>query len=90
MKVSKGTIIRTIILALTIINSLLSIFGKSPLPIDNATVEQFVSLIFTIIASVVSWYKNNSFTKAAIEADIVMHRLKAEKDLTEEVAKREL
>lgn len=90
MKVSKGTIIRTIILALTIINSLLSIFGKSPLPIDNATVEQFVSLVFTIAAAVVSWWKNNSFTQAAIEADILKDRLKAEKDLTEEVAKREL
>lgn len=90
MKVSKGTIIRTIILALTIINSLLSIFGKSPLPIDNATVEQFVSLVFTIAAAVVSWWKNNSFTQAAIEADILKDRLKAEKDLSEEVAKREL
>ena len=90
MKASKGTIIRTIILALTIINSLLSIFGKSPLPIDNATVEQFVSLVFTIAAAVVSWWKNNSFTQAAIEADILKDRLKAEKDLTEEVAKREL
>ena len=76
MKASKGTIIRTIILALTIINSLLSIFGKSPLPIDNATVEQFVSLVFTIAAAVVSWWKNNSFTEAAQEADDYFDLLK--------------
>ncbi len=87
MKASKGTIIRTIILALTIINSLLSIFGKSPLPISDATVEQLVSLIATIIASIVSWYKNNSFSKEAIEADIFMHRLKAENDATQEADK---
>ena len=89
MKASKGTIIRTIILALTIVNSLLSIFGKSPLPISDETVTQLVSLIFTIAASLAAWWKNNSFTQAAIEADILMHRLKEEKDDTSEVVKRE-
>lgn len=90
MKPTAGTIARTIILALTIINSLLSIFGKSPLPISDATVEQLVSLIFTIAAALVSWWRNNSFTQAAIEADILKDRLKAEKDNTQGVEKREL
>lgn len=90
MKPTAGTIARTIILALTIINSLLSIFGKSPLPISDATVEQLVSLIFTIAAALVSWWRNNSFTQAAIEGDILKDRLKAEKDNSQEVGKREL
>lgn len=40
MKVTKGTIARTAILVLTIINSGLAIFGKSPLPISDETVTQ--------------------------------------------------
>ena len=77
MKPSAGTISRTIILILTIINSFLAIFGKSPLPIDSDTVTEIVSLICTTIAALVAWYKNNSISQEAMEADIVMHRLKS-------------
>ena len=38
-KVSKGTIIRTACLVLAITNNTLALFGKSPLPIDNAELE---------------------------------------------------
>lgn len=85
MNPSKDTIIRTILLAVTIINSFLALFGKSPLPIDSDTVTQLVSLILTVIAAVAAWWKNNSFTSAAIEGDILMHKLKKKQDNTEEV-----
>lgn len=85
MKPTAGTIARTIILIITIINSFLSIFGKSPLPIDSDTVTQIVSLLFTTIAALVTWWKNQSFTHAALEADIVMRRLKAKQDDSEVV-----
>ena len=85
MKPSKGTITRTIVLILTIINSFLAIFGKSPLPIDSETVTQVVSFIFTTAAALVAWWKNNSFTKEAIEGDIAMHMLKKGADKSEKV-----
>lgn len=85
MKPSKGTITRTLILVLTIINSFLAIFGKSPLPIDSETITQVVSFCFTTAAAIVAWYKNNSFSKEAIEADIMMHMLKKGADKSEEV-----
>ena len=85
MKPTKETIIRTVLLALTIINSFLSLFGKSPLPIDDETATQIVSLILTTAAAIAAWWKNNSYTKAAIEADVVMHRLKAGLDKSEDV-----
>ena len=34
--ISTGTIVRTLCLILALANQLLSAFGKSPLPIDNA------------------------------------------------------
>lgn len=74
MKVTKGTIARTAILILTIINSGLAIFGKSPLPISNETVTQVVSFGFSTAAALVAWWKNNSFTLAALKADETMKK----------------
>jgi SPP1 family holin len=76
MKVSADTIARTIILALALINQVLSTTGHAVLPISDEQVEQIVSLIFTIVASVAAWWKNNSFTVAAITGDKVLKALK--------------
>ena len=76
MKISKGTIIRTALLLLAIINNLLAIFGKAPLPITNEQLELIVSTIITVVMAVINWWKNNSFTKAAIQGDMLKDRLK--------------
>lgn len=68
-KVSVSTIIRTICLMLALVNQGLTIAGYSPLPIENETVAQLVSLAATIITSLAAWWKNNSFTQKAIAAD---------------------
>lgn len=72
MKISKGTIIRTACLVLAIINNSLAIAGKSPLPIESETLTEVISFAFTTVASMVAWWKNNSFTQKAIEADEMM------------------
>ena len=77
--VSSGTIIRTACLILAILNNALAIAGKSPLPIDDETITQVISFVFTAAASLAAWWKNNSFTSAAIEADKVLKENKAGK-----------
>ena len=77
MKVTAGTISRTIVLALALINQLLTAFGYEIINLSDDTVNQLVSVIFTIVAALVAWWKNNSFTKAALEADEVMKVTKA-------------
>lgn len=67
--ITVGTIIRTTVLYLALINQILVIAGKSPLPISNEEVEQIISLLATVVASIIAWWKNNSFTQKAIEAD---------------------
>lgn len=69
MKVSTGTITRTVILALALINQVLTISGHSPLPIEDEAITELIATSATIIASVVAWWKNNSFTQQAIRAD---------------------
>lgn len=77
MKISAGTIARTIILALALINQILSASGHAVIPIDDSTIESLVTTGFTVVTAIVAWWKNNSFTKAAIKADKVMTEAKA-------------
>lgn len=69
MNISAGTIARTACLALALTNQILSATGHSVLPIEDAQVETLVTTVFTVGASLLAWWKNNSFTPAAIKAD---------------------
>lgn len=77
--ISSGTIARTIALALALINQALVIAGKPIINIAEQDIYNSVSLIATIVASLWAWWKNNSFTKEAIEADAYMADMKAGK-----------
>ena len=74
--VTTGTIARTIVLILALANQVLAMCGKQVLNIADDDIYQTVSLLFTIGASAVAWWKNNSFSQAAIKADEVMTELK--------------
>ncbi len=75
--ISSGTIIRTILLILALINQVLSAMGKSPLPIENSELEQIITWVLTSSAAIFAWWKNNSFTKSAIAADEALASIKA-------------
>lgn len=70
-----ATIARTVVLALALVNQLLSAAGKSPLPIDSASVEQWVTAGLTTAASIWAWWENNSFTPEAIHADELLDQM---------------
>lgn len=76
--ISAGTVARTACLLLALTNQLLSALGKPVLPIESETVEQLVTAGITSIAALVAWWKNNSFTTTALEADKTYDRLKAQ------------
>ena len=67
--VTAGTIARTIVLLLALANQVLAMCGKQVLNISDDDIYQVVSIVFTIGASAVAWWKNNSFSQAAINAD---------------------
>lgn len=75
-KVSAETIIRTIVLLVTLINSVLTMSGKNPLPFAEDELYTALSCIATIGATLWAWWKNNSFTEAAIKADEYLKDLK--------------
>ena len=76
--VSAGTVARTACLLLALTNQILSSCGKPVLPIESATVEQLVTAGITTVAALIAWWKNNSFTTAALEADKTYDRLKSQ------------
>ena len=74
--ISTGTIIRTIILALALFNQFMTASGHPIINISDETITQVVTALATIITAVIAWWKNNSFTNEAIQADTYMHQLK--------------
>ena len=76
--ISAGTIARTACLLLALTNQVLSALGKPVLPIESQTVEQLVTAGITTVAALVAWWKNNSFTVAALQADQTYDKLKAQ------------
>lgn len=74
--IKKDTIIRTVVLILALVNNCLTMAGHSPLPIEDEQITNLLSMIFTIGAALWGWWKNNSFTPAAIEADAYMEQLR--------------
>lgn len=70
--VSAGTIARTVCLILALVNQVLVMFDMVPIDLAEDTVYEGVSIVFTVVTALVAWWKNNSFTTKAIEADKVL------------------
>ncbi|MFP7452725.1 phage holin [Bacillus altitudinis] len=65
----KGTVIRTVLLFMALINQALILFGKPILPISEDQVTSLAetlylagSMIFTLVTTLVAWFKNNYVT----------------------------
>lgn len=76
MNITSGTIARTIILVLALLNQLLTATGHSVINISDESVNTLISTGFTIVTAVIAWWKNNSFTQSALKADEVMREEK--------------
>ena len=77
--ITAGTIARLICLILALVNQVLVMTGHSVLPIENQTIELVVTNVWTIAAAVWGYWKNNSWTPEAIDADETMHLNKQNK-----------
>lgn len=81
MKITAGTIARTIVLALALVNQILAACGINIIPIDDETINTLVATAFTVVTAVIAWWKNNSFTKKALAADMYMRNEDDEVDV---------
>lgn len=79
-KIKVATMTRTAVLILALANQILSATGHSPIPVDDAQLEQLISTGMTVGAAIWAWWKNNSFTKEAIAADNYLESLIGRKE----------
>ncbi|WKB77983.1 phage holin [Bacillus glycinifermentans] len=78
----KGTVVRTVLLFIALVNQTLIMFGKAALPISEDQVNTLAdtlymagSTVFTIITSLVSWYKNNYVTsKGKLQKEVLKQK----------------
>ena len=75
-----ATMTRTAVLMLALANQILSATGHSPIPVDDAQLEQLISTGMTVGAAIWAWWENNSFTKEAIAADNYLESLIGRKE----------
>ncbi|ASB90009.1 phage holin [Bacillus sonorensis] len=78
----KGTVVRTALLFIALVNQTLIMFGKTALPISEDQVNTLAdalyvagSTVFTIVTSLVAWYKNNYVTdKGKLQKEILQQK----------------
>lgn len=76
MKITKGTIVRTILMIVVIINFVLERMGVDIIPVTESGILMFVETAIELAIIIVAWWKNNSFTQNAIKADEFLKELK--------------
>lgn len=72
----KRALLRLVLVIFALINQILTMSGHAILPISDEQLTDILTNGFTIIATLWAWWKNNSITTEAIQADIFMNTLK--------------
>ena len=82
MKISKWTIVRTVLTALVALNLLLKAIGIEVINVDENAVVAVVEALIEVGCIICAWWYNNSFSEAAKRADAFFKTLKeTEKDV---------
>ncbi|WP_026678230.1 phage holin [Fictibacillus gelatini] len=70
----KGTIIRTIVLAIALINQFLVSLGLYEIPGTADEQTAFLSTVFTFVTAAVAWFRNNYVTAKGKKQKEVLQR----------------
>ncbi len=76
MKITKGTIIRTVMVVIVVLNAALRRIGIDVININENALSATVSAVVEIAAIAAAWWYNNSFTEKAKKADRFFKALK--------------
>lgn len=73
-----NAIIRLIVMTVLMVNMVLTIMGKNPIPFDETALTEWLTVAATGLSMLWSWWKNNNITTAAAEAQKTLAVLKTE------------
>ncbi len=76
MKMTRGTIVRTVLLLVAIVNIGLQHFGVDVIKVEESEVASLLEYIVQMAIIVVGFWKNNSYTDKAMKADEFLKNLK--------------
>ena len=76
MKITKGTIVRTVLMIMVVVNFVLERAGVDIIPVSESGVLMFVETAIEIGIIAVGFWKNNSYTQNAIKADEFLKELR--------------
>lgn len=76
----RDAIIRLIVMAVLMINMVLTLAGKNPIPFDEAAVTEWLTIAAGGLSAIWSWWKNNNMTEAAQEAQKTLKAIKEDGD----------
>lgn len=69
-------IVRLAVQVVVLANMMLTLAGKNPIPFDETTFTEWLTVAMTGISSVWIWWKNNNITSAACEAQGTLEQIK--------------
>ena len=76
MRITKSTIVRTLLVLMVIVNIVLERCGIDVIPVDESFILMLVETIIEVAILIVGFWKNNSFTPKAIKADNFLKELR--------------
>lgn len=72
-------VVRLFVLAVLLVNQLLITLGYEPFPATEEQLYDFFSTVVLGVVAVWTFWKNNSFTKEAKQADELLKKMKTKK-----------
>lgn len=68
-----------IVTALLLVNTILTAYGKNPIPYAESQVYELISNFLSAIAVIYAWWKNQNITSAAAKAQGWLNEIKINK-----------
>lgn len=76
LKVTKGTLVRTILTAVVLVNIILKAVGMNPINIDEGSLVSGIECLVNLGVIAIGFWKNNSFSNEAKNADFYLQKLR--------------
>lgn len=73
--IDKGTVIRTVLLFIALLNQVLIAVGKAPVPLNEQQINDTYTVVSTLVTGVVSawaWIRNNYISKRGLKQKEVL------------------
>lgn len=77
LKVTKGTVVRTVMMIVVLVNLVLKALGHDIIHVDESSLAGFIECGINAVTLLLCFWKNNSFTEKAKTADFYLAKLRA-------------